>query len=264
MHESSSFLRKAAETTSRRESLGLESRLIAKASAAGFIRCDSEALRMSEEAGVLEFEDGAPIISSLELDEPSESNLELANRLIERLSPENRGELREMISKKGSFGGGLVTLMVVFWWLAVHSVATDNLEVGVSKFFGFNFSEVALIVIGLALISSILKDFSRELGLLAPSFLSGGMIIFSALYVFEPLINGIWPNDFDLDEGIFRSIRLAILWAGVTIGAKLLVDSALLMWLKQFCDAKGIDIQSKNQETHQEMTEDTDVLAELL
>ena len=50
-------------------------------------------------------------------DDPSESNLELANRLIERLSPEDRGELREMISKKGSFGGGLVTLMVVFWWL---------------------------------------------------------------------------------------------------------------------------------------------------
>jgi len=263
MHESSSFLRKAAETTSRRESLGLESRLIAEASAAGFIRCDSEALRMSEEAGVLEFEDGAHIMPPLEADDPSESNLELANRLIERLSPEDRGALREMISKKGSFGGGLVTLMVVFWWLAVHSV-TDNLDVGVSKFFGFNFSEVALIVIGLALISSILKDFSRELGLLAPSFISGGMIIFSALYVFEPLISGLWPNDFDLNEGLFRSIRLAILWAGVTIGAKLLVDSALLMWLKQFCDAKGIDIQSKNQETHQEMTEDTDVLAELL
>jgi hypothetical protein len=263
MHESSSFLRKAAETTSRRESLGLESRLIVKASAAGFIRCDSEGLRMSEEAEELEFEDGAPIIPSLEVDDPSESNLELANRLIERLSPENRGALREMISKKGSFGGGLVTLMVVFWWLAVDSV-TDNLDVGLSKFFGFNFSEVALIVIGLALISSILKDFSRELGLLAPSFISGGMVIFSALYVFEPLINGLWPNDFDLNEGLFRTFRLTILWVGVTIGAKLLVDSALLMWLKQFCDAKGIDIQSKNEEPPQEMTEDTDVLAEFL
>ena len=263
MHESSSFLRKAAETASRRESLGLESRLIVKASAAGFIRCDSEALRMSEEAEVLEFEDGAPIIPSLEVDDPSESNLELANRLIERLSPENRGALREMISKKGSFGGGLVTLMVVFWWLAVDSV-TDNLDVGLSKFFGFNFSEVALIVIGLALISSILKDFSRELGLLAPSFISGGMVIFSALYVFEPLINGLWPNDFDLNEGLFRTFRLTILWVGVTIGAKLLVDSALLMWLKQFCDAKGIDIQSNNQEPPQEITEDTDVLTEFL
>jgi hypothetical protein len=263
MHESSSFLRKAAETTSRRESLGLESRLIVKASAAGFIRCDSEGLRMSEEAEELEFEDGAPIIPSLEVDDPSESNLELANRLIERLSPENRGALREMISKKGSFGGGLVTLMVVFWWLAVDSV-TDNLDVGLSKFFGFNFSEVALIVIGLALISSILKDFSRELGLLAPSFISGGMVIFSALYVFEPLINGLWPNDFDLNEGLFRTFRLTILWVGVTIGAKLLVDSALLMWLKQFCDAKGIDIQSENPEPPQEMTEDTDVLTEFL
>jgi hypothetical protein len=249
--------------TSRRESLGLQSRLIVEASAAGFIRCDSEALRMSEEAGVLELEDEEQIMSSLEVDDPSESNLELANRLIERLSPEDRGALREMISRKGSFGGGLVTLMVVFWWLSVHTAPVE-LDDGVSTFFSFNFSEVALIVIGLALISSILKDFSRELGLLAPSFVSGGMIIFSVLYVFEPLVNGIWPNDFDAEEGIFRSIRLAILWIGVTIGAKLLVDSALLMWLKQFCDAKGIDIQSKNQETSQEITEDTDVLAELL
>ena len=90
------------------------------------------------------------------------------------------------------------------------------------------------------------------------------MVIFSALYVFEPLINGLWPNDFDLNEGLFRALRLTILWVGVTIGAKLLVDSALLMWLKQFCDANGIDIQSNNQEPPQEMTEDTDVLTEFL
>ena len=36
------------------------------------------------------------------------------------------------------------------------------------------------------------------------------------------------------------------------------------MWLKQFCDAKGIDIQSENPEPPQEMTEDTDVLTEFL
>ena len=264
MHESSSFLHKAAEMTSRRLKLGPESPSIVIASAAGLIRCDSEALRMSEEAEVVEFEDTMQNIPPIDADAPSESNLELANRLIERLGPENRGTLRDMISKKGQFGGGLVTLMVVFWWLAVDT-ATDNIDVGVSKFFGFNFSEVALIVIGLALFASILKDLSRELGLLAPSFISGGMLIFSALYVFEPLINGLWPNDFDLNEGLFRTLRLAILWVGVTVGAKMLVDSALLMWLKTFCDAKGIDIETKDAlEPPADEPKDTDVLTEFL
>jgi len=234
------------------------------ASAAGLIRCDSEARRMSEGAESLSDDDEMPISIPLEADDPSESNLELANRLIERLGPENRGTLRDMISKKGQLGGGLVTLMVVFWWLAVDT-ATDNIDVGISKFFGFNFSEVALIVIGLALFASILKDLSRELGLLAPSFISGGMLIFSALYVFEPLINGLWPNDFDLNEGLFRTLRLSILWVGVTVGAKMLVDSALLMWLKTFCDAKGIDIDTKSApEPPVDELEDNDVLTEFL
>ena len=234
------------------------------ASAAGLIRCDSEGRRMSEEAESQSDDDEIPISDPLEADDPSESNLELANRLIERLGPENRGTLRDMISRKGQLGGGLVTLMVVFWWLAIDSV-TDNLDVGVSKFFGFNFSEVALIVIGLALFASILKDLSRELGLLAPSFISGGMLIFSALYVIEPLVNGLWPNDFDLNEGLIRTIRLAILWVGVTVGAKMLVDSALLMWLKTFCDSEGIDIETKMAtEPPAEEPEDTDVLTEFL
>jgi len=199
---------------------------------------------MSEEAESQSVDVEALISPPLEAEDPSESNLELANRLIERFDPANRGELRDMISSKGQFGGGLVTLMVVFWWLAIDSI-TDNLEVGVSKFFSINFSDVALVVICLALFASILKDLSRELGLLAPSFLSGGMLIFSVIYVFEPLINGLWANDFELNEGLFRTLRLAILWVGVTAGAKMLVDSALLMWLKTFFDAEGIDIEEK-------------------
>ena len=154
---------------------------------------------MSEEAESQSVDVEALISPPLEADDPSESNLELANRLIERFDPANRGELRDMISRKGQFGGGLVTLMVVFWWLAIDSI-TDNLEVGISKFFSINFSDVALVVIFLALFASILKDLSRELGLLAPSFISGGMLIFSIIYVFEPLVNGFWPNDLDIED----------------------------------------------------------------
>ena len=216
---------------------------------------------MSEEAESQSVDVEALISPPLEADDPSESNLELANRLIERFDPANRGELRDMISRKGQFGGGLVTLMVVFWWLAIDSI-TDNLEVGISKFFSINFSDVALVVIFLALLSSILKDLSRELGLLAPSFISGGMLIFSIIYVFEPLVNGFWPNDFELSEGLFRTLRLAILWVGVTAGAKMLVDSALLMWLKTFFDAEGIDIESKNSSQSGEDLEVAELLAE--
>ena len=216
---------------------------------------------MSEEAESQSVDIEASNSPPLEVDDPSESNLELANRLTIRFDPANRGELRDMISSKGQLGGGLVTLMIVFWWLAIDSI-TDNLEVGVSKFFSINFSDVALVVICLALLSSILKDLSRELGLLAPSFISGGMLIFSVIYVFEPLINGMWPNDFELSEGMFRTLRLAILWVGVTAGAKMLVDSALLMWLKTFIDAEGIDIESKNSSQSGEDLEVAELLAE--
>ena len=116
----------------------------------------------------------------------SESSLELANRLIGRLKPEDNSSIFGMIANKSYYSGGLITIILVFWWLFVDS-ASDDLETGMSTFFNLDFSQVALAVISLGLLSSLLSDFSRELGKLLPSLISGAMLIMCGLYVLEPL-----------------------------------------------------------------------------
>ena len=171
----------------------------------------------------------------------SESSLELANRLIIRLKPNDNSSIFGMIANKSYYSGGLMTIILVFWWLAVDS-ASDDLDSGLSTFFDLDFSQVALAVIGLGLMSSLLSDLSRELGKLLPSLISGAMLIMCGLYVIEPMAIGLLTDQYDLVDGFWRCLRLGILWAGVSWCAHLLVDASLLVWLKRFCDSNGIEI----------------------
>jgi len=120
--------------------------------------------------------------------------------------------------------------------------SSDDLSTGVSTFFNLDFSEVALTVIGLGLLSSLLRDFSRELGQLAPALLSGALIILCCLYVLEPIALGLLTDELTSSDGVWRTARLALLWLGITYCAHLLVDASLLAWLKKFCDSKGFEI----------------------
>ena len=191
------------------------------------------------------------------IDSMSEASIELATRLITRLKPDDRGSIFKMIANKAYFSGGLVTIILVFWWLTVDT-GSDNLDDGVSTFFNLDFSQVALTVIGLGLMSSLLRDFSRELGQLAPALISGALIILCCLYVFEPLAVGILTNELSSTEGVWRTARLALLWIGTTFCAHLLVDASLLAWLKKFCDSKGFEIAplSERDENHTNLIAD--------
>ena len=181
----------------------------------------------------------------------SEPSLELANRLIVRLKPEDNSSIFGMIANKSYYSGGLMTIILVFWWLAVDS-ATDDLDSGLSTFFDLDFSQVALAVIGLGLMSSLLSDLSRELGKLLPSLISGAMLIMCGLYVIEPMAIGLLTDQYDLVDGVWRCLRLGILWAGVSWCAHLLVDASLLVWLKRFCDSNGIEITPDNDSNNSE------------
>ena len=171
----------------------------------------------------------------------SESSLELANRLIVRLKPKDNSSIFGMIANKSYYSGGLMTIILVFWWLAVDS-ASDDLDSGLSTFFDLDFSQVALAVIALGLMSSLLSDLSRELGKLLPSLISGAMLIMCGLYVIEPMAISLLTDQYELMDGVWRCLRLGILWAGVSWCAHLLVDASLLVWLKRFCDSNGIEI----------------------
>jgi len=195
----------------------------------------SEEDAMNSEDNISEDESGES------LDSMSEASMEIATRLITRLKPDDRSSIFKMIANKAYFSGGLMTIILVFWWLTVDT-GGDNLDAGVSTFFSLDFSQVALTVIGLGLLSSLLRDFSRELGQLAPALISGALIILCCLYVFEPLALGILTDEFSTTTGFWRTIRLALLWIGVTYCAHLLVDASLLAWLKKYCDSKGFDI----------------------
>ena len=171
----------------------------------------------------------------------SENSQELADRLITRLKPEDNASILKMIANKAYFSGGLGTIILVFWWLTVDT-SNDDLATGVSTFFNLDFSQVALTVVGLGLLSALLRDFSRELGKLAPALVSGALIILCCLYVLEPVALGFFTDELTSSDGIWRTVRLALLWLGITYCAHLLVDASLLAWLKKFCDSKGLII----------------------
>tara|TARA_B100000767_G_scaffold142823_1_gene134904 strand:+ start:865 stop:1548 length:684 start_codon:yes stop_codon:yes gene_type:complete len=212
------------------------------AKARDLISCDCKGVVMPEEPQQSLIQESGDFDSNNSV---SESNLELANRLIVRLKPEDNSSIFGMIANKSYYSGGLMTIILVFWWLAVDS-ASDDLNSGLSTFFDLDFSQVALAVIGLGLMSSLLSDLSRELGKLLPSLISGAMLIMCGLYVIEPLAIGLLTEQYELMDGLWRSLRLGILWAGVSWCAHLLVDASLLVWLKRFCDSNGIEITPSN------------------
>ena len=220
---------------------GVKFSLIKPSSSIDLISCDLQGGAMSD--GDIMNSEGSISDETAEdsLDSMSAASIELATRLITRLKPEDRASIFKMIANKAYFSGGLGTIILVFWWLTVDT-GSDDLSTGVSTFFSLDFSEVALTVIGLGLLSSLLRDFSRELGQLAPALLSGALIILCCLYVLEPIALGLLSDELTSSDGVWRTARLALLWLGITYCAHLLVDASLLAWLKKFCDSKGFEI----------------------
>ena len=193
-------------------------------------------------ADVLDLMDENPQSDSgFEVTGPHESRKELADRLIRRLKVKDLNAIYEMISSKAYLGGILIAILILFHWIFISS-ANDNLDLGHSILMKFNFQEVAISVMGLGLFSALFRDYSRELGQLLPSLISGAMIILCGFYAVEPLVYGFVTNDLEAQTALWRSARLALLWGCVTYCAHFLVDASLLLWLKQFCANNEIDI----------------------
>jgi hypothetical protein len=191
-----------------------------------------------------------------EVDGPSEHRRELADRLIRRLNVKDHNSIFEMISAKAYYSGILLAILIFFYWIFISS-ANDNSELGVSILMKFSFADVAIAVMLLGLFSAFFRDFSRELGQLLPSLISGAMIIVCGFYFIEPLVYGFVSNELDIQTAVWRSVRLGVLWGGVTFCAHFLVDASLLLWLKQFCVNHDIDISPVAEERIREPTPDS-------
>ena len=167
----------------------------------------------------------------------SEASLELAERVALRLNIYDKPAIFNMLSSRAKLGAGIVTVSGLFWWLLISNASSDNLDVGVSKFFALNFNEVALAVMALAFLHSVFGDFGREMGSLVPSLISGVMIIMVLLYVGEPVVTAFMSDAIEVETGLWRSARLALVGAGTVFGGHLIVDAYLLLWLRRFLEA---------------------------
>lgn len=167
----------------------------------------------------------------------SEASLELAERVALRLDIYDKPAIFNMLSSRAKLGAGIVTVSFLFWWLLISNSSSDDLAIGVSKFFALDFNQVALAVMALAFLHSAFGDFGREMGSLVPSLISGVMIIMVLLYVGEPVVTALMSDSIELNTGLWRSARLALVGAGTVYGGHLIVDAYLLLWLRRFLEA---------------------------
>lgn len=167
----------------------------------------------------------------------SEASLELAERVALRLDIYDKPAIFNMLSSRAKLGAGIVTVSLLFWWLLISNSSSDDLGVGVSKFFALDFNQVALAVMALSFLHSAFGDFGREMGSLVPSLISGVMIIMVLLYVGEPIVTAFMSDSIEVNTGLWRSARLALVGAGTVFGGHLIVDAYLLLWLRRFLEA---------------------------
>ncbi len=183
-------------------------------------------------------------------DATSAYNMEMMESIVQRLKPEDRHQIRDMISERGRTSGALGIAALLFWWLAIHNggdtLGDSNLPN--SMIGDFSFYRLSLLVPALALVATILLTMGREKGQSLPSNAGGVLAVLAAFFILEPVGRSLLMGNLDTDDAMFATGRLAILAVLIHLATKMQVDSILLEWVRGSMMSMDIDV-TPEQET---------------
>jgi hypothetical protein len=186
-----------------------------------------------------------PVSSNLEGDSMNQSSLEMMESIIQRLEPQNRHDIRDMIFQRGRISGAMLIMAVLLWWISVEkgSERLGDSLIPVSQMGGFEFSELSIIVPGIALLATLVMSIGREQGNAILSNIAGILVILGAFYILEPFGNIVLNiGDMELQNAISASGRLSVLAVLLHFSTKFFFDALLLQWVRTWLLSNDVDI----------------------
>lgn len=186
-----------------------------------------------------------PISTAVEGDSMNQPSLEMMESIIQRLQPQNRHDIRDMIFNRGRISGAMLVMAILLWWISVEKGAErlGDAAIPVSQLGGFEFSELSIIVPTIALLATLVMSIGREQGNAILSNVAGILMILGAFYILEPFGNlALDVGDIELRNAISASGRLSILAVLLHFATKFFFDALLLQWVRSFLLSNDVDI----------------------
>ncbi len=187
----------------------------------------------------------APAAEAAEIeDSPTAYNLEMMESILQRLQPNDRHQIRDMISDRGRMSGALGVACLLFWWVAVHmgGDSLDDPDLPVSLIGDFGFYQLSLVVPALILVATIMLSMGREKGQASTSNAGGVLAVLAIFFIIEPLGRMTLQGDLDAQTATTASGRLAIIALLIHFSTKMMIDSLLLEWVRTATMNMDIDL----------------------
>ena len=184
-------------------------------------------------------------------DAPSAYNVEMMESIVQRLRPEDRHQIRDMISERGRMSGALGIACFLFWWVAVHmgGESLGDTDLPASMIGDLNYYRLTLVVPAIALVATILLTMGREKGQSLTSNAGGVLAVLALFLVLEPLGRMTLLGDLDSQDALVASGRLAIIATLIHLATKMMVDSILLEWVRGSMMSMDIDVLPERQDS---------------
>lgn len=206
-----------------------------------------------------------PNINGQNDDSMNQSSLEMMESIIQRLQPQNRHEIRDMIFHRGRISGAMLIMAILLWWISVEKGAErlGDSAIPISQLGGFEFAELSLIVPCIALFATLVMSIGRERGNAVLSNLAGILVILGAFYILEPFGNLVFgTGDMDLQNALFASGRLTLLALLLHFATRFFFEALLLQWVRTWLLSNDIDVFSSNEQNiHEGHTDEETPLA---